>query len=105
VTAVDKKLEDFLSALSRLKPADDDDSLVHSLYELVNTIDGVEDVSPAYRRIFEFFERFPNAQYGSPGPLVHLVEQSAPAYFSELTHSVERRPTPHTLWMLNRILN
>jgi hypothetical protein len=99
------KLEKFLSDLRRLEPADGDFLLEQKLYELVDTLEGVEDASPAFRHIFEFFERFPNAEHGSPGPLVHLVELFGPAYFADLVHSLGNRPTPHTLWMLNRILN
>jgi hypothetical protein len=98
------KLEKFLWDLRRLEPADGD-FLLEQLYELTDTLEGVEDASPAFRHIFEFFERFPNAEHGSPGRLVHLVERFGPAYFADLVHSLGNRPTPHTLWMLNRILN
>lgn len=42
---------------------------------------------------------------GSPGPLVHLIEKFYPNYVDELEASIVRKPTSHTLWMLNRILN
>ena len=101
---MNKELKHFVSELSRLEPAHDDFSLEQTLYELVDTIEG-EDASPVFDQIFAFFERFPNAQHGSPGPLVHLVERSLPAYLGELVLSIQRRPAPHTLWMLNRVLN
>src|SRR5262245_39945473 len=102
---MNRRLDEFVSQLGRLRPTDDDPSFEQTLYALVETLEGVEDVSPAFRQIFEFFERFPNADHGSPGPLVHLIERFVPAYLAELVLSVERRPTLPTLWMLNRVLN
>ena len=102
---MNEKLKNFVLALGKLEPADDDVSLEQTLDGLVQTINDIEDISPAFRHIFEFFERFPNAEHGSPGPLVHLVERWPSAYVRELVSSIERQPTPNTIWMLNRILN
>lgn len=54
---------------------------------------------------FRLFERHPLCDFGSPGPLVHWLERTYPRYVAALTASIERRPTEHTLWMANRILN
>jgi hypothetical protein len=44
--------------------------------------------------------------FGTPGPLVHFVECfHRKGYESKLVESVERKPTSHTLWMLNRLIN
>jgi len=44
--------------------------------------------------------------YGTPGPLVHFLEGFYGAgYEAELISSVQRRPTPQTAWMLNRMIN
>jgi hypothetical protein len=105
MSAMNTRLERFVFELNQLNPADDDSSFQRKLCELADTIEDIEDLSPAFSHIFGFFERSPNAEHGSPGPLVHLVERFRPAYFGELARSVERRPTRHTLWMLNRIQN
>ena len=88
-TAVDKK-EDFVGASCSLRTTT-------ILSTVLRTCEHDRRCRRRFTRsrIFEFFERFPNAQYGS-GPLVHLVEQSAPAY-QRADPPVERRPTPHTL--------
>jgi hypothetical protein len=58
-----------------------------------------------FPRIFYIFETYPDADFGTPGPLVHLLEKHPGAYENELEDSLQRRPSPHPVWMLNRILN
>lgn len=56
--------------------------------------------------ILRFMEENPGLDFGSPGPLVHFVEKFYGAgYEAELLASLKRHPTPHTVWMLNRIIN
>lgn len=54
--------------------------------------------------MLSLIERFPNAKFGSPGPLVHELE-AIPGYDSLLIDSLQRQPAPLTVWMANRILN
>lgn len=54
--------------------------------------------------LFNFLERLDQADLGSPGPVVHLLE-ALPGYEGHLQQSLRRRPTPLTVWMVNRILN
>lgn len=48
--------------------------------------------------------RPPRFDFGSPGPLVHTLEK-LPGYERSLYASLQRQPTPLTIWMLNRRLN
>ena len=50
-----------------------------------------------------FMERHPLSDFGMPGTIVHYAEQKG--YEALLAVSVARRPTLHTVWMLNRIKN
>ena len=44
--------------------------------------------------------------FGVPGALVHYVERFYKhGYEAMLVESLKRRPTSHTLWMLNRLIN
>ncbi|MCI9514370.1 MAG: hypothetical protein HFF61_08585 [Oscillospiraceae bacterium] len=53
-----------------------------------------------------FMERHPLSDFGMPGAIVHYVEQFyKKGYEDLLAVSVARRPTLHTVWMLNRIKN
>lgn len=58
----------------------------------------------AVEPILRFMEGHPDIEYGTPGYLVHFVEHF-PAYEEKLMASIERQPTPHTEWMLNRVIN
>jgi hypothetical protein len=74
--------------------------------ELVDTwVDGGvgrEAVDP----ILRFMESHPELDYGMPGGLVHFVERfHRRGYEQLLLPSIARRPTSHTLWMLNRLIN
>lgn len=63
---------------------------------------GLEAVEP----ILRFMEAHPALEFGSPGPLVHFVERfHGEAYEALLSASVQRKPTAHTIWMLNRLIN
>lgn len=46
----------------------------------------------------------PRHDLGTPGPLVHTLEE-LPNYQKKLAISINRYPTPLTIWMVNRILN
>jgi hypothetical protein len=99
-----KQLEEFKRKLQALNPAPHE-NVVAELYELVEPIEqlhGAEEVIPD---VFTFMERYPEADVGSPGPLVHFVEKFYPIYLEQLIASIERQPTQQTVWMVNRILN
>ncbi|MEN3308589.1 MAG: hypothetical protein V7603_4791 [Micromonosporaceae bacterium] len=56
--------------------------------------------------LFSLLERLDSVDLGSPGPAVHTLEGRAwPGYRNLLAESVRRKPTPLTLWMVNRVLN
>jgi len=56
--------------------------------------------------ILRFMEEHPAFDFGTPGPLAHFVERFyGRGYEPELLASITRKPTSHTLWLLNRIIN
>ena len=76
------------------------------LHDLVSlweqTKDGVELLEP----IFRFIEEHGDLDFGSPGRLVHFAENfRGCGYERELLNWLNRRPTAHTAWMLNRLIN
>jgi hypothetical protein len=63
---------------------------------------GLETVEP----ILMFIEEHPAIDFGMPGALVHFVERFyGKGYEERLVESVNRKPTFHTVWMLNRVIN
>jgi hypothetical protein len=94
------------SFVDALKALDCEDPAFQSKIELaVEAVEPEPEMLEAFPSVFSLFERCPEADFGSPGPLVHLVERHHPAYECDLIASLNRRPTFPTLWMLNRILN
>lgn len=63
---------------------------------------GIEAVTP----LLQLMERHPLDDFGMPGAIVHFVETFYKNGYEELLlESIKRRPTMHTTWMLNRIMN
>jgi hypothetical protein len=100
--------EELVQTLNTFVPFPDDDlvndteQFLYALMEQWKLLPKKERAIPA---IFQLIERYPQANFGSPGPLVHAVE-SLPGSYEELLHlSLLRKPTPLTLWMYNRIIN
>ena len=63
---------------------------------------GFEAVEP----ILRFMEEHPSIEFGMPGALVHFVENfHQSGYEEKLLGSISRRPTQHTVWMVNRLIN
>src|SRR5215469_2242244 len=56
--------------------------------------------------ILKFMEEHPAFDFGTPGPLVHFVERfSGRGYEAELLSSIARKPTNHTVRLLNRVIS
>ena len=74
--------------------------------EMLNLVQLRCDAFEYVDRLLRFMEENPSVNYGMPGPIVHYMEQFyLSGYENSLYNSMVRRPTSHTLWMLNRLLN
>jgi hypothetical protein len=63
---------------------------------------GIESVEP----ILRFMEEHPDLDFGTPGALTHFMERFYQhGYEEKLLESMGRRPTSHTVWLLNRVIN
>jgi hypothetical protein len=98
------KCELFVKRLQELQPAANDPYLVTTLYDLCDLLREEPYPSEVIPYIFRFFERYPEADFGSPGPLVHFLEAQR-EYQGALIASIRRRPMLNTVLMVNRILN
>jgi hypothetical protein len=66
----------------------------------------VADTKKSIAEILKIFETYPAVDFGNPGPLTHFIETHYKnGYETQLHVSLKRKPTPHTVWLLNRILN
>jgi hypothetical protein len=84
-------IRDYYGVRDRLRAAADE------ILELPRPL----DLAP---HLFQLLERFPEEDFGAPGPIVQALEE-LPGVEPLLRESLERKPTQHTMWMVNRILN
>jgi hypothetical protein len=94
----------LLADLDAFHPTEDGADNVHRLNELLAgfaNLPGCERVTPA---LLALLERHPQADFGTPAPLVRAMESQA-GYPELLAASLERQPTELTAWMANRLLN
>jgi hypothetical protein len=75
------------------------------LSELCDEMLEVNDPIACAPVLFRTMERLDEVELGTPGPLVHTLESWPGGYEKLLTQSVRRKPTPLSVWMVNRILN
>lgn len=83
-----------------------DEDFVNKSYELTEILEEMPDAFDAIEPILRLMEDNPEIEFGTPGPLVHFLEKFyGKGYEEKLVASVVRRPTKHTVWMLNRLIN
>ena len=74
--------------------------------EILLLISKEDDSIDYVKNLLLFMEDNPDIDYGMPGPVVHYMERYYLNGYEDLLYtSVKRKPTIHTLWMLNRIIN
>ena len=101
--------DEVYQGLAALKAEDFDDCTpgfngLERLDSLTTELRGLPNPERGIRALFDVMERMPDADLGSPGPLVHTLE-ALTGYELELAESIKRMPTPLAVWMINRILN
>jgi len=95
--------DEIISGLRGLRDEDFGDYVPQKLYDITEAVPKLSSPELVVPELFAVMERFPDAELGTPGPLVHTLESLD--YTRELVASIRRRPTPHGVWMVNRILN
>lgn len=96
-------LEELIEEMEKSIESDDFELVMEDCMQKVEMEDiGAEAITP----LLKFMERHPLADFGMPGAIVHYVERFYKNGYEELLmKSIKRRPTMHTVWMLNRIIN
>ena len=96
-------IEDFIKEMEERIDRDDFEEVQEEcLYQIEKENVGISAVEP----LLLFMERHPLSDFGMPGAIVHYVERFYKnGYEDLLIASVTRRPTLHTVWMINRIKN
>ncbi len=94
------------AALESFEPSDIQFENEEALQKILKGFKKLPDAKQVLPAMFGLIERYPEAEMGSPGPLVDTIEElPAAAYEAMLIESVRRLPCFYNLWMVNRILN
>lgn len=104
LSALNSDFTRLLAALDAFTPGDDPDETMRALSQTVSR--GRPGLDPVrFRRaVFALLERFPDAEFGTPGALVHEVERRS-GFEADLEASLARQPTFLTVSMVNRLMN
>jgi dihydrofolate synthase/folylpolyglutamate synthase len=104
LAVLERRFDELLRTLERFTPGEDPDETMRQLGEAV--LRGRPALDPArYRRaVFALLERFPDAEFGTPGAVIHEVERR-PGFEADLEASLARQPTFLTVSMVNRLMN
>lgn len=82
------------------------DDFVSRCYELTDIWKAAQLGAESIEPILKFMEKHPLIDFGARGPLVHFVEQFDDGIYEEkLLDSIRRKPTVHTIGMLNAVIN
>jgi hypothetical protein len=103
------KPQEIVSELESIPTDEEFESGSNELAEtLISRGVGLEAVKP----ILLFMESHPQIDYGAPGPLVHFMERHYKSdeeyrntYEELVVESIRRKPTAHTVFLLNRLMN
>lgn len=95
---------DFKIELNKIEFDEYDEVDFELLYDFVDRLKALPNNREAISAIFNFIESNHDKQLGSPGPLVHFLEEKND-YYDALKQSSNRKPTALTMWMINRIIN
>lgn len=100
---MDPKITVLLERLESLAGTDELEGQMDGLMEQMEALGAGLETVPL---LLGIMERHPLDDFGMPGAMVHFMERFfTKGYEEELTASIRRKPTAHTMWMANRLLN
>jgi hypothetical protein len=104
LAVLERSFASLIAALDAFTPGDDPEETMKALGGAL--LAGRPSLDPPRFReaFFALLERFPDAEFGTPGALVHEVERRA-GYEAGLEASLTRQPTFLTVSMVNRLMN
>lgn len=95
-------VEELLREIEQLVGSDD---FEYEMEERMNRIEAEGGGFEIVDELIRIMERHPLDDFGMPGAMVHFIERFDPEYEPILVDSIKRRPSLHTVWMLNRCIN
>ena len=101
-------IQQIIETLNTFTPFEEDDlenDNESCFYALMEEVKKSKDYELAFDPIFKLIEKYPQADFGTPGPFVHTLESFPGKYEDYLFESLKRKPTSLTVLMFNRIIN
>jgi len=95
-------IEELVAQVASFDP--DTEDYMERLYKLMDEVKAIGSEPALICALFGLLEKYPDVDFGSPGPIVHTLE-SRNEHRDELRKSISRQPTNLNVWMVNRILN
>lgn len=95
-------VQELLHEIEELVGSDD---FEYEMEEKMNQIEAEGAGFEIVDELIRIMERHPLDDFGMPGAMVHFIERFSPKYEPILVDSIKRRPSLHTIWMLNRCIN
>jgi len=97
------ELHDGISKVRKFSPTGDETADLQALRELLDQLGELQRDPNVRRELIAIFETHPNADLGSPGPIVHSLEKAPiDEHINLLAESLKRRATTMTIWMAER---
>mgnify|MGYP004560304031 FL=1 len=91
-----KKLEQYIK----------DDEVTYEFDDAIEELKQLDLGLSSVESLLGFMEKHPFTDFGIPGEIVHYMERFYRHGYEELlVKSIERCPTIHTLFMMNRLIN
>ena len=91
-----KKLEQYIK----------DDEVTYEFDDAIEELEQLDLGLSSVESLLGFMEKHSFTDFGMPGEITHYMERFYRHGYEELLmKSIERRPTIHTLFMMNRLIN
>ena len=92
--------------LNQMELCIEDHQITYEFDDLIEKISDLNLGSASIEPLLYFIEEHPLVEFGFPGAIVHYLERFyKQGYEEKLIDSLNRRPTRHTVFMLNRLIN
>lgn len=106
---MEKHLQPIVNFLDSHNWSDDEAEFTLIQYDVVAVLEQYQMGFESVQYVLELMEQYPLVEFGSPGPLTHFIEkfyqENKLVYQELLMKSVLKKPTVHTVWLLNRVIN
>lgn len=98
--------DEFKLILQQMEACIEDNEVTYEFDDLVDKINDLDLECSSIDPLLMFIEEHPLVDFGFPGEIVHYLEKYYKhGYEDKLIDSIKRRPTRHTVFMLNRLIN